>query len=103
MTKDWEDFMLTRATATWSRCWFLKKIFLSDEAHFQIYVYVKKQNSTQNPHGHETPLYAQKVTVWSAVWPEGIIGPYLLFKKQQTTVKDEHYRRMITDYFWQEI
>lgn len=89
---------------------FSKKVLFSDEAHFQLSGYVNKQNSRiwgdENPHNiHETPLHAEKVTVWCALWSGGVIGPYFFENDQgeTVTVDGERYRRMITDYFWHEI
>ncbi|GFY11467.1 DUF4817 domain-containing protein [Trichonephila clavipes] len=60
---------------------FHKRILFSDEAHFWLNGYVNKQNcriwSEANPQVHvETPLHPEKLTVWSALWAGGIIGPY---------------------------
>ncbi|GFV80934.1 hypothetical protein TNCV_3518011 [Trichonephila clavipes] len=50
----------------------------SDEAHFWLNGYVKKQNcrvwSEANPQVYvETPLHPEKLTVWCALWAGGIL------------------------------
>ncbi|GFW68001.1 DUF4817 domain-containing protein [Trichonephila clavipes] len=57
---------------------FHKRILLSDEAHFWLNGYVKKQNcriwSEANPQVYvETPLHSEKLTVWCALWAGGIL------------------------------
>ncbi|GFV03226.1 DUF4817 domain-containing protein [Trichonephila clavipes] len=66
-----------------------------DEAHFWLNGYVNKQNcriwSEANPQVYgETPLHPEKLTVWCALWADGIIGPYF-FKNDEghnVTVND---------------
>ncbi|GFV67311.1 uncharacterized protein TNCV_3670661 [Trichonephila clavipes] len=63
----------------------------SDEANPQVYV--------------ETPLHPEKLTVWSALWAGGIIGPYF-FKNDEghnVTVNSDRYRAMITNFFIPEL
>ena len=60
-----------------------KKIWFTDEAHFQLDGYVNKQNyrhwGTQNPHlGIARPLHPKRVTVWCAISYGRIIGPIFL-------------------------
>ncbi|GFW04968.1 uncharacterized protein TNCV_4882031 [Trichonephila clavipes] len=83
----------------------------SDEAHyFWLNGYVNKQNcriwSEANPQVYvETPLHQEKLTVWSALWAGGIIGPYL-FKNDEghnVTVNGDRYRAMITTFFIPEL
>ncbi|GFW43940.1 hypothetical protein TNCV_231791 [Trichonephila clavipes] len=57
---------------------FHKRILFSDEAHFWLNGYVNKQNcriwSEANPQVYvETPLHAEKLTVWCTLWAGGII------------------------------
>ncbi|GFV33893.1 DUF4817 domain-containing protein [Trichonephila clavipes] len=57
---------------------FHKRILFSDEAHFWLNGYVKKQNcriwSEANPQVYvETPLHLEKLTVWCALWAGGIL------------------------------
>ncbi|GFT13652.1 uncharacterized protein TNCV_3831221 [Trichonephila clavipes] len=57
---------------------FHKRIFFSDEAHFWLNGYVNKQNcriwSEANPQVYvETPLHPEKLTVWCALWADGIL------------------------------
>ena len=59
------------------------KIFFSDEANFTLGGYVNKQNcyiwGSENPQViEERPVYVEKVTVWQALWSEGVIGPYII-------------------------
>ena len=63
---------------------------MSDEAHFHLNGTVNKQNccywSPDNVHTiHQQPLHSDHVTVWCAVAPFGIIGPYF-FEKNRITV-----------------
>ena len=49
------------------------KIIFSDEAHFDLGVYVNKQNyriwGTGNPHAYiEKPTQTKRVTVWFVFW-----------------------------------
>ncbi|GFV67513.1 retrovirus-related Pol polyprotein from transposon 297 [Trichonephila clavipes] len=81
----------------------------SDEAHFWLNGYVKKQNcriwSEANPQVYvETPLHPEKLTVWCALWAGGIIGPF--FKNDEghnVTVNGDRYRAMITNFFIPEL
>ncbi|GFW95496.1 uncharacterized protein TNCV_1721981 [Trichonephila clavipes] len=85
---------------------FHKRILFSDEAHFWLNGYVNKQNcriwSEANPQVYvETPLHPEKLTVWCALWADGIIGPYF-FKNDEShnvTVNGDRYRAMITNFF----
>ncbi|GFU20473.1 DUF4817 domain-containing protein [Trichonephila clavipes] len=87
-----------------------KRILFSDEAHFWLNGYVKKQNcriwSEANPQVYvETPLHPEKLTVWCALWAGGIIGPYF-FKNDEghnVTVNGDRYRAMITNFFIPEL
>ena len=49
----------------------------------------------------ERPLHPEKVTVWCALWSEGVIGPYFFENDDGTTVtvNSERYGHMITDFF----
>ena len=58
---------------------FSNEIFISDEAHFTLGGYLNKQNcqilGSENPQvTEERPLHPEKVTVWYALWSEGVIG-----------------------------
>ena len=69
---------------------FFKNLLMSDEAHFDISGYVKKQNSrfwgSENPRGmHEQPFHPLRATVWCAIWSGGIIGPF--FSKMQIKIR----------------
>ncbi|GFY21535.1 uncharacterized protein TNCV_1166831 [Trichonephila clavipes] len=84
---------------------FHKRILFSDEAHFWLNGYVNKQNcriwSEANPQVYvETPLHPEKLTVWCALWADGIIGPY--FKNDEghnVTLNGDRYRAMFTNFF----
>ncbi|GFT70638.1 uncharacterized protein TNCV_3562111, partial [Trichonephila clavipes] len=57
---------------------FHKRILFSDEAHFWLNGYVNTQNcriwSEANQQVYvETPLLAEKLTVWGALWAGGIL------------------------------
>ncbi|GFW90828.1 putative DD41D transposase [Trichonephila clavipes] len=83
---------------------------LTDEAHFWLNGYVNKQNcriwSEANPQVYvETPFHPEKLTVWCALWADGIIGPYF-FKNDEghnVTVNGDRYRAMITKFFIPEL
>ncbi|GFV11774.1 uncharacterized protein TNCV_977631 [Trichonephila clavipes] len=85
-------------------------VISGDEAHFWLNGYVNKQNcriwSEANPQVYvETPLHAEKLTVWCALWDGGIIGPYF-FKNDEghnVTVNGDRYRAMITNFFIPEL
>ncbi|GFW72938.1 DUF4817 domain-containing protein [Trichonephila clavipes] len=89
---------------------FHKRILFSDEAHFWLNGYVKKQNcriwSEANPQVFvETPLHPEKLTVWCALWAGGIIGLYF-FKNDEghnVTVNGDRYRAMMTNFFIPEL
>ncbi|GFT68085.1 integrase catalytic domain-containing protein [Trichonephila clavipes] len=84
--------------------------FSSDEAHFWLNGCVNKQNcriwSEANPQVYvETPLHPEKLTVWCALWADGIMGPYF-FKNDEghnVTVNGDRYRAMITNFFIPEL
>ncbi|GFT93434.1 transposable element Tc3 transposase [Trichonephila clavipes] len=89
---------------------FHKRILFSDEEHFWLNGYVNKQNcriwSEAIPQVYvETPLHPEKLTVWCALWADGIIGPYF-FKNDEghnVTVNADRYRAMITNFFIPEL
>lgn len=80
-------------------------VFFSDEAHFHISGCVNKQNmrywSETNPREiHQKPLHSDRVTVWTAISREGIIGPYFFEENNRTlTVNYQRYVTMITNFF----
>ena len=56
-----------------------KKITFSDEAHFDLGGYVKKQNcriwGTENPNAYiEKPTHPKRANVWCGFWPIDLIG-----------------------------
>ncbi|GFX58193.1 transposable element Tc3 transposase [Trichonephila clavipes] len=77
---------------------FHKRILFSDEEHFWLNGYVKKQNcriwSEANPQVYvETPLHPEKLTVWCALWAGVIIGPYFFKndKGHNVTINGDWY------------
>ena len=83
---------------------FSNKIFFTDEAHFTVVGYVNKQNcniwESEKPQViEERPLHPDKVTVWCALWPENVIGPYFFENEDGTAVNvnSERYGHMISD------
>ncbi|GFW98070.1 uncharacterized protein TNCV_2491261 [Trichonephila clavipes] len=85
---------------------FHKRISFSDEAHFWLNGYVKKQNCRICPQVYvKTPLHPEKLTVWCALWAGGLIGPYF-FKNDgghNVTVNGYRYRALITNLFIPEL
>ena len=84
-----------------------KKIILSDEAHFNLGGYVKKQNcriwGTDNPHVYtEKPTHPKRVTVWCRFWSRRIIGPILFENEQGVAVKinGDRYRAMLNQFLF---
>ena len=70
---------------------FSNKFFFSDEAVFTFCRCVKKQNCriwvSENPEViEERTLYPEKITVWCALYSEGVIGPYFFEKYDGMTV-----------------
>ena len=84
-------------------------ILMSDEAHFHLNGTVNKQNcrywSPDNPHNiHQRPLHSDRVKVWCAVAPCGIIGPYFFEENGVTeTVNSARYIEMITNFLRPEL
>ena len=63
------------------------EISFSDEAHFDLGLYINKQNCsiwcTENQHAYiEKPTYPKRKTVWCGFWSRSIIGP-LFFENEQ--------------------
>ncbi|GFX42942.1 DUF4817 domain-containing protein [Trichonephila clavipes] len=83
-----------------------KRILFSDEAHFWLNGYVNKQNcriwSEANPQVYvETPLHPEKLTVWCALWPGGIL--HQNDEGHNITINGDRYRAMITTFFIPEL
>jgi hypothetical protein len=80
-------------------------VVISDEAHFHLNGSVNKQNyrywAMENPRElHQRPLYSPKVTVWCAVTPFCVIGPYFFEENGITvTVTSARYINMIESFF----
>ena len=65
-----------------------KKIIFSDGAHFDLGLYVYKQNcyvwGTENPHTYiEKPTHPKRVTVWYGFWSRFIIGTFSSKKSKE--------------------
>ncbi|GFV14243.1 DUF4817 domain-containing protein [Trichonephila clavipes] len=85
---------------------FHKRILFSDEAHFWLNGYVNKQNcriwSEANPQVYvETQLHTEKLTLWCALWAEGILLQN--DEGHNVTVNGDRYRAMITIFFIPEL
>ena len=84
-------------------------IIMSDEAHFHLNGTVNKQNlrywAPENPRNiHERPLHSARVTVWCAVAPFGVIGPYFFEEDGVTvTVNSERYIHMLNNFLRPEL
>ena len=81
---------------------FLLLLIASDEAHFNLSVYVNKQNfrfwARENPQNlHERPLHSKRVTVWCAMTSSCVIGPYFFEDDQgaAVTVTAERYNIIV--------
>ena len=90
----------------WVRWTAIFRTKFSSAINFTLDGYVNKQNcriwGSENPQViEERPLHLKKVTVWCALWSEGVIGPYFLENDDgmTVTVKSEHYGHMITDFY----
>ena len=77
---------------------FGKKIIFSDEAHFDLSGYVKKQNyriwGTEIPHAYiENLTHPKRVTVWCGFSSRGIIGQFFFENEQgeAVTVNGDRY------------
>ena len=89
---------------------FGKKIIFSDEAHFDLGVYVNKQNcricGTENPHAYiEKPTHPKPVTVWSGFWSRGIIGSFSFENEhgETVTVNGDRYRNILKKFLFTKI
>ena len=87
-----------------------KKIFFSDETHFDLDGHVNKQNcriwGTDNPHAYiEKPTHPKRVTVGCGFWSRGIVEP-LFFQNEQgeaVTVNSGRYRAMLNEFLFTKI
>ena len=84
-----------------------KKIFFSDEAHFDLVGYVNKQNcriwGTENPHAYiEKPTHPKRVTVCYGFWCGGIIGPFFFENEQgeAITVNGDRYQAILNEFLF---
>ena len=88
---------------------FSKHFFMRDEAHFYLDGGVTKRNcriwGTENPHetvDHDP--YAPHVTVWCAISPSAVIGPYFFLHRGKTvTVTATRYKNMLEKFFVPEL
>ena len=88
----------------------IRRVIMSDEAHFQLCGSVNKQNmrywSDVNPlELHQKPLHSQKVTVWCGFSAFGIIGPYF-FEDQNgntVTVTSDRYVAMLNEFVFPQL
>ena len=87
-----------------------KKIIFSDEAHFDLGVYVNKQNcciwGTENPHVHiEKSTHSKRVTVLCGFWSRCTIGPFLFQNepREAVTVNGDRYRAMLNEFLFTKI
>lgn len=84
-------------------------VIMSDEAHFALNGSVNKQNfrywAPQNPRlMHQTPLHSPRVTVWCAVTPFSVIGPYFFEENGVTvTVNAKRYINMLNTFLQPEL
>ena len=79
----------------------------SDESHFDLGGYVKKQNcgfwGTENPHAFiQKPTQPKRVTDWCGFWSRGIIGPFFFEYEQGEciTVNGDRYRAMLNEFLF---
>ena len=87
-----------------------KKFNFSDEARFDLGVYVNKQNcriwSTEIPHAYiEKPTHSTRVTVWCGFWTRCIIGLFLCENEhgEAVTVNGNRYRAMLNEFLFTKI
>ena len=76
-----------------------KKIFFSDEAHFDLC----RIWGTENPPVYfENPTHPKRVTVWYGFWFRVIIGPFFFENKQEEiiTVNGDTYRVMLHEFLF---
>ena len=89
---------------------FMKKIIMTDEAHFHLSGYVNKQNfriwGTENPRViQQRPLHPLRVTVWCGISADKIYGPYFFQDEDGNalTVNGERYRAMLENFLFPEL
>ena len=80
-------------------------IIISDEAHFNVNVFVNKQTYrywvSENPRlKHQKPLHSPKVTGWAEIAKWGIVGPFFFqdCRGRTVSVNSERYMAMLTDF-----
>ena len=85
-----------------------KEIIFSDEAHFDLGVYINKQNCRicKNPHAYiEKPTHPKRITVWCGFWSRDIIGPFFFDTEQEKaiTVNGDRYRPVLNEFLFTKI
>ncbi len=85
---------------------FLNELWFSDEAHFHLCGYVNSRNavywgSHPPPYCLQRPLHPEKVTVWVALSPYGLIGPFFFEDEEgkTETVNTDRYIGVLKK-FW---
>ena len=80
-----------------------KKVIFSEEAHFELSGYVKKQN--RRIWGTEKPTHPKRVTVRCGFWSRGIIGSFFFENVQEeaVTVNDDRFRAMLNEFLFTKI
>jgi len=78
---------------------------MTDEAHFHLSGYVKKQNycywAPENPQElHQHPLHSESLTVWCGIASFGVLGPYFFENNAgaAVTVTSERYVAMLRNF-----
>ena len=97
--------------STYRRCRFWKKkIFFSDEAHFDLGRYVNNQYcriwGTENQNAYiEKSTHPKRATVWRGFWSRGIIGPFYFENEQRetVTVDGDRYQAMLNEFMFTKI
>ena len=87
-----------------------KKIIFSDEAHFDLGGYGKKQYcriwGTENPHVYiESTTHPKRVTVWCRFWFRDTIRPFFFENEQveAVAVNGGRYRAMLNEFLFTKI
>jgi hypothetical protein len=88
----------------------VNNLWMSDEAHFQLSVFVNKQifrywSATNPTELHTRPLRSSKVTVWCAISSFGIIGLYFFedVREKAITVIGPRYVHMLENFLGPEL
>jgi len=83
----------------------ISTLLMTDEAHFHLSGYVKKQNyrcwAPENPHElHPRPLHSERLTVWCVVASFGVLDPYFFEDNEgaAVTATSERYEAMLRNF-----